>query len=153
MEEPFVPADFEVPDSYAWSGLHLEPLDERHNERDHDAWMSSIDHIRATPGFSEEEESGWPVAMSRESNREDLVRHSRDFEERKGFTYSILQGDDVVGCIYIYPDRRSEYDAWISSWVRASRAELDTPVREVLWAWIDETWPFSNPYYAGVNAS
>lgn len=149
MEDPFVPPGFGVPHTHAWAGFHLEPLGEKHNERDHEAWMSSIDHIRSTPGFSEEEEAGWPVAMSLEANLEDLVRHGKDFEERKGFTYSILEGDDVVGCIYIYPDRRADYDAWVSSWVRQSRAEVDTAVREALSTWIDEAWPFSNPHYAG----
>lgn len=144
-----MPPRFEVPSTHVWAGLHLEPLGEHHNERDHAAWMSSIDHIRATPGFSEQEEPGWPVAMTLEQNNEDLVRHAKDFEERRGFTYSILQGGDVIGCIYIYPDRRSDHDAWVSSWVRASHAGLDAPVREALAAWMDEAWPFTHPHYAG----
>ncbi len=151
MEDAFVPADFEAPGTYAWSEFHLEPLGERHNERDHAAWMSSIDHIRSTPGFSEQDEPGWPVAMTLEGNLKDLVRHANDFEERRGFTYSILEGDEVIGCIYIYPDRRSSHDALISSWVRESRAELDRPIREALSRWIDEVWPFTNPRYAGVS--
>ena len=106
MEGPFVPPSFEVPDSYVWSEFHLEPLGENHNERDHAAWMSSIDHIRSTPGFNVQEEPGWPVAMTLEANLEDLVGHAKDFEERRGFTYSILDGDDVIGAIYIYPGRR-----------------------------------------------
>lgn len=91
------------------------------------------------------------MAMSLESNLEDLVRHSKDFEERRGFTYSILEGDEVIGCVYIYPDRRSDHDARISSWVRVSHVELDIPVRDTLWTWINEVWPFSNPYYAGAE--
>ena len=149
MENSFVPPSFEVPKAYAWAEFHLEPLDGRHNERDHDAWMSSIDHIRSTPGFSPKEEPGWPIAMTLEKNIEDLVRHAKDFGDRKGFTYSILEGDDVIGCIYIYPSREPDRDAEISSWVRQSRAEFDTAVREELAAWIDESWPFSNPFYAG----
>jgi hypothetical protein len=148
MEDPFVPLSFEVPDAYAWSEFHLEPLGENHNERDHAAWMSSIDHIRSTPGFDEQEEPDWPVAMALEANLEDLVRHAKDFEERRGFTYSILDGDDVIGCIYIYPGRRPGHDAEVSSWVRENRAELDAVVWEALSRWIDEAWPFSNPHYA-----
>jgi hypothetical protein len=87
--------------------------------------------------------------MTLEENLEDLVRHAKDFRERKGFTYSILEGDDVIGCIYIYPSRRPGYDAEISSWVRESRAESDAAVREELATWIDESWPFSNSSYAG----
>jgi hypothetical protein len=149
MEDSFVPPSFEVPHAYAWSEFHLEPLGEQHNDRDHAAWMSSIDHIRSTPGFSPQEETKWPVAMTLEENLDDLVRHAQDFQERRGFTYSILVGDDVIGCIYIYPGRLPGHDAEISSWVRESRAELDTAVREALAMWIDEAWPFSNPFYAG----
>ena len=148
MENLFVPLSFEVPDSYVWSEFHLEPLDEKHNDRDHAAWMSSIDHIRSTPGFDEQEEPDWPVAMTLEANLEDLVGHANDFEERRGFTYSILDGDDVIGCLYIYPSRRPGHDAVVSSWVRESRDELDAAVWEALSTWIDEAWPFSNPHYA-----
>lgn len=87
--------------------------------------------------------------MTLEENLEDLVRHAKDFHERRGFTYSILEGDDVIGCIYIYQGRLPSHDAEISSWVRESRAELDAAVREALAKWIDEAWPFSNPFYAG----
>jgi RimJ/RimL family protein N-acetyltransferase len=149
MENAFVPPGFEVPQSYSWSDFHLEPLGEHHNELDHAAWMSSIDHIRSTPGFSPKKEPSWPRPMTLERNLEDLVRHAKDFDERKGFTYSILEGDEVIGCIYIYPSRDPAHDAEISSWVRESRAELDGPIREELANWIDESWPFSNPHYAG----
>jgi hypothetical protein len=149
MEDSLVPQSFEVPRAYAWSEFHLEPLGEQHNDRDHAAWMSSIDHIRSTPGFSPGEEPTWPVAMALERNLEDLVRHAKDFEERKGFTYSILEGDDVIGCIYIYPSRLRGHDAEISSWVSRSHADRDGSVREALAMWIDEAWPFANPHYAG----
>jgi hypothetical protein len=32
-------------------GLRLEPLGPQHNQSDHAAWMSSIEHIRSTPGY------------------------------------------------------------------------------------------------------
>ena len=41
--------------------------------------------------------------MTLEENLEDLVRHSKDFHERRGFTYSSLEGNNVIGDIYIYP--------------------------------------------------
>jgi hypothetical protein len=149
MGGSFVPPTFEVPEVYSWSEFHLEPLGPQHNDRDHAAWMSSIVHIRSTPGFSPQEEPNWPVAMTLEENLADLVRHAKDFQERRGFTYSILEGDDVIGCIYIYPGRLPGHDAEISSWVRESHAELDKEVRLALAGWIEEAWPFSNPLYAG----
>ncbi len=147
MDEPFVPPDFEVPLTLGGSGFRLEPLGPEHNERDHEAWMSSIDHIRSTPGV-DKWDGEWPVPMSLEDNLGDLVRHAGDFERRTGFTYSILDGDEVIGCLYIYPSKREGQDAEIASWVRASRADMDIPVWHFVSDWIERIWPFSNPHYA-----
>ena len=98
VTDPFVPEAFVLPTSLAGPGFRLEPLGPEHNERDYAAWTSSIDHIRATPGF---ETSDWPHEMTLEENLADLEGHARDFEERTGFTYSILDGDEVIGCVYI----------------------------------------------------
>lgn len=145
MSDLFVPADFEPPRSFVGPGFRLEPLGPQHDERDHEAWMSSIDHIRSTPGFPH---GDWPSPMTLERNLEDLVRHARDFETRAGFTYSILDGDDVIGCVYIYPSDDSNHDADVSSWVTASRADLDTVVWEAITTWLAAHWPFTNPQYA-----
>ena len=96
----FVPDDFAVPSSFTGPGFRLEPLGPQHNERDHEAWMTSIDHIRSTPGFPRGE---WPYPMDLAENLGDLERHARDFADRTGFTYSILDVDEVIGCVYIYP--------------------------------------------------
>ncbi|MBT8197430.1 MAG: N-acetyltransferase [Acidimicrobiia bacterium] len=143
----FVPDNYEPPASFEAAGLRLEPLGPQHNERDHPAWMSSIDHIHATPGFDGPNDV-WPAEMSLEQNLEDLEMHARHFSERSGFTYSVLDGDAVVGCLYIYPSKRDGYDAEARSWVTASRAELDRPLWEAVSTWLAEAWPFSNPFYA-----
>ena len=81
----------------------------------------------------------------------DLRRHDDDFAKRVGFTYSVLQvpGDDVIGCVYIYPANDGAYDARIRSWVRASRAELDGRLRSIVSDWIaSDAWPFTNVLYA-----
>jgi hypothetical protein len=147
MAESFVPDTFDVPASLEGPGFRLEPLGPEHNERDHEAWMSSVDHIRSTPG-ADKWGGEWPVPMSLERNRDDLVRHADDFQQRTGFTYSILDGDDVIGCVYIYPSTRPEHDAEVASWVRASRAEMDVPVWRHVSAWIERDWPFTHPFYA-----
>jgi len=112
MSDSLVPDDFDVPLDFAGPGFRFEPLGPQHNERDHEAWMSSIDHIHATPGFPD---GTWPSEMTLERNLQDLVRHADDFETRKGFTYSILDGDEVIGCLYIYPAEREGHDAEVSS--------------------------------------
>lgn len=147
VRDGFVPDDFDPPASLSGPGFRLEPLGPEHNERDHEAWMSSIDHIRSTPG-ADKWNGEWPVPMSLDQNLGDLVGHAEDFGNRRGFTYSILDDGDVIGCLYIYPPERDGHDAEIASWVRASRAEMDVPVWRFVSDWIDRVWPFTSPYYA-----
>lgn len=124
----FVQDDFEPPTSLtgtlsAGEAFRLEPLGPEHNERDLRAWMSSIEHIRSSPGFAGRR---WPHVMSLEENAGDLVAHAEDFAARRGFTYTVLDADDddVIGCVYIYPDEDGDHDAHVHSWVRADRAHL-----------------------------
>ncbi|MEA2003114.1 MAG: N-acetyltransferase [Actinomycetota bacterium] len=139
MTSPFVPHDFDVPVSYEGPGFYLEPLGAEHNQRDHEAWMSSIDHIKTTPGFRDWD---WPEPMSLEANLSDLVGHATDFGNRRGFTYSILDGNEVIGCVYIYPSRDAGHDASVRSWVRESRSQMDRVVWEALTGWLETSWPF-----------
>ncbi len=140
----FVPDDFVVPAAPDGAGFRLEPLGPEHNDRDHRAWMSSIDHIRATPGFPMED--GWPYPMGPDENLADLVAHRRDFDERSGFTYSVLVGDEVIGCVYLYPTDGA--DAQVRSWVSAGRAELDVPLWQTVSDWLEADWPFETVDYA-----
>jgi hypothetical protein len=143
-----VPDDFQPPLELVGDHFLLEPLGTEHNEDDHEAWSSSIDHIRATPGFTD---GRWPRAMTLEENRADLERHSRDFAARSGFTYTVLDPSDrsVIGCVHIYPDKKGEDDAVVLSWVRATRADCDAPLRELVSRWLVEAWPFERVSYAG----
>jgi hypothetical protein len=145
-ENLFVPADFAVPDGLATPLFRLEPLGPEHNERDYAAWTSSIDHIRSSPGF---EGRRWPQEMSLEENLRDLEGHARDFAERTGFTYTVLEpaDDNVIGCVYIYPDPEGAAAARVRSWVRADRAELDLPLRHAVADWLASAWPFARVDY------
>jgi hypothetical protein len=58
------------------------------------------------------------------------------------------ESDDVVGCVYIYPDRTGATDAQVLSWVRASRGELDIPVWRAVSDWLSSEWPFEQIDYA-----
>jgi hypothetical protein len=144
---PFVPTEFVVPRALAADGFRLEPLGSQHNEPDYAAWTSSMEHIRATPGWETE---SWPDGRSLDDNLRDLERHARDFESRTGFTYTVLDPatDDVVGCVYIYPDKGGRHDAQVLSWVRASRAELDVPLWRAVSDWLAAEWPFERVAYA-----
>ena len=93
---------------------------------------------------------GFEVPLELATDRfrlEDLVRHAGDFAARTGFTYSVLDGDEVIGCVYLYPCDDGEHDVEAQSWVRASRAELDVVLWETVSSWLAETWPFRRPLY------
>ncbi|MFE4265459.1 GNAT family N-acetyltransferase [Streptomyces sp. NPDC056883] len=142
-QQTFVPSAevFEVPVRLVGEGFRLEPLGPEHNEGDLAAWSGSIEHVRATPGFL----GDWPPeeGMSLEANLADLVRHAKDFAERRGFTYSIVEGEsEVIGCLYIYPAKADPERVHVTSWVRADRAAFDKTVYETVARWLAEVWPF-----------
>ena len=57
------------------------------------------------------------VAAGRQPTvRGPVERHARDFTDRAGFTYSVLDADEVIGCLYIYPARTEGGDASARSW-------------------------------------
>ena len=143
---PFVPPDFVVPTSLERPEFRLEPLGPQHNDADYAAWTSSIEHIRRTPGFPD---GNWPDGRSIDDNLRDLRRHARDFEQRKGFTFTVLDPDtgDVVGCVYIYPEAAGSRRATVQSWVRESRSELDVPLRRAVSGWLAASWPFEAVNY------
>jgi hypothetical protein len=147
MERPFVPADFEAPRTLDAEQFRLEPLGPQHNDSDYDAWSSSREHIHATPGW---ETSTWPDDRTLADNLRDLQRHADDFEKRTGFTYTVLDPatGEVIGCLYIYPDRSAVDDVNVQSWVCASRAELDAPLWRAVTDWLASEWPFERVGYA-----
>src|SRR6478735_7565481 len=144
---PFVPPLFDPPAVPSDPRFVLEPLGPQHNDRDYAAWTSSMDHIRATPGFAGRD---WPREMTLDENRGDLERHERDFGARTGFTYTVKDpGDgDVVGCVYIYPLDDGP-GARVNSWVRADHAALDVPLAEAVAAWLAGAWPLDRVVYLG----
>jgi hypothetical protein len=87
--------------------------------------------------------------MTLEENRADLERHAADFEARRGFTYTVLalDRDEVIGCVYIYPEKGDPHRAGVQSWVRASRAELDVALWRAVGAWLETSWPFAAVSY------
>lgn len=144
MAIPFVPDDFEVPTGLSSDHFRLEPLGPQHNERDHEAWMSNIEHIRSTPGYPD---GNWPSAIPLAENLVDLERHAEDFTLRKGFTYSVLIGDDIIGCVYLYPTKKAACDVEALSWVIAGKVKFDKVLWETVSTWLAEAWPFQRILY------
>lgn len=166
---PFVPDAFEVPRSLRGPGFVLEPLGPQHNESDHHAWGSSLEHIRSSPGFDPADWGGdsWPYPMTAEQNLADLLMHAGEFERREAFAYTVLADTvladdgladgssadggsaDVIGCVYIDPDVQADADAMVRSWVRADRAELDVVLATAVRDWLQGLWPFSTVRFPG----
>jgi hypothetical protein len=142
----FMPDGAVAPRELNGPGFRLEPLGPQHNESDHAAWTSSIEHIRSTPGFPW---GSWPPpgGMTLAENLRDLEEHAADFDQRKGFTYTVLDGDRVVGCLYIYPSKAKPGIVMVRSWVTADRAELDLPLHDAVAEWLASDWPFAEVRY------
>ncbi|MGD0702847.1 MAG: hypothetical protein ABSA02_23565 [Trebonia sp.] len=78
MTEPprlLVSAEFAVPAGLATELFVLEPLDVRHNESDYAAWTSSLEHIKATPGFGGK--TWLDLGLSLEDNAADVRSWTR----------------------------------------------------------------------------
>jgi hypothetical protein len=147
MTAPLVPDTFVVPEVLVAQGFRLELLGPRHNEADHAAWMSSIAHIRSTPGF----DRGWPppAGMTLAENLADLVSHADRSAQRVDFAYTVIEAatGDIIGCVYLKPARAGGAEVEAASWVCAARAGLDGPLTEVVGAWLAEAWPFAVVHY------
>jgi hypothetical protein len=176
-EKLFIDDDtFVVPLSLVTPHFCLQPLTGAFNGDDLNAWTSSIQHIRSsTAGFPLTDHDDWPpvAGMSLASNLKDLEQHHDDFKTRQGFTYTVLEAiavseeqDDcessteqsssaaVIGCVYMYPDPKGDFDVEVKSWVRASHSHLDLVLREAVVAWLRNDWPcFSSIKYEGVTTT
>ncbi|HST83608.1 MAG TPA: hypothetical protein VLL08_17890 [Kineosporiaceae bacterium] len=153
MQQTLVPEGFTIPPPLSTNEFRFEPLGSQHNDADHQAWTSSVDHIRRTPGFSGR---GWPADfLTPDENRRDLERHANHFISRKGFTYAVIDrlNGEYLGCVYFYPARTEDYDVDVRSWVRADRAHLDEVIHGVVTEWLKNAWPWTKPEYAARNAS
>lgn len=145
---PLVELGFRVPELLVTDVFRLEPLGPDHNVADHAAWTTSIDHIRATPGFADR---SWPTEpVTLDENRAFLQGHADDFASRTGFAYAVIvpTSGELIGSVYIYPPRRDGYDVDVRSWVRADFAHLDRPLYQAVRSWLSREWTFTAIDYA-----
>jgi hypothetical protein len=140
----FVAPDFKVPAGATMSTYKLVPLGPDLAKHDYDAYMSSIEHLRAT--FSS---GNWPndkITMA--DAMKDVEGEMARFQARKSFTYAVLtlDGKKELGCVYISPSRQPGFDAQVRMWV--TKAEFDkgfeTKLRADMKNWVATAWPFKN---------
>lgn len=64
-----------------------------------------------------------------------------------------MKPDDsqCLGCVYIYPTDKANYDSKIELWTRsgANIEGLDEILFSKVKEWISISWPFKNPAYPG----
>ncbi len=148
-----VPEGFEVPQVLQTQRLRLRPLTINHAVKDFEAVMTSEKRLRNVydPGGE------WPSGLTLEQNIIELGWHQTEFQLRTSFAYTVLSPNEseVMGCVYIYPTRKSGYDAEITLWVRESRVEegLDEHLFATVESWVENDWPLQNPAYPGRRIS
>jgi len=121
--------------------------------KDYDAVMTSLEHLQTMYPSS-----GWPTKdLTFEQDLIDLGWHQKEFQRRTSFAYTVVNLDEsqVIGCLYINPTTKSNYDASITMWVRTS--VLDKGLDSILFTsvkdWIKKDWPFNKVAYPGREIS
>lgn len=146
----FVPDAFAVPDTLENEHFRIRMLTVNDVVKDYDAVMSSIDHLQGVFG----PRSKWPSKdLTLEQDLIDLGWHQKEFQMRSSFSYTVVKLDEskVIGCLYIFPTNKGDYNAEITMWVRSSvlKEGLDSILFNTVKHWITEEWPFDNVAYPG----
>ena len=89
----------------------------------------------------------WPATtMTLEYNRADLAAHQEEFDRRMAFAFTVYSVEDkglCVGCVYINPSPKVNYDAEVTLWMRDSHDHLDGELYAAVKTWIlatDSEW-------------
>lgn len=146
----FVPPDFEAPERLEGDGFVLKPLTIDDAVKDYDAVMTSVDTIRDTYWRA----PGWPADdLSLWQNVIDLAWHTKERQFKTSFAYIpvTLDGTVELGCLYIDPSAKEDFDADVQMWVRSSESAtgFDDLLFRTVKAWIEEAWPFDRVAYPG----
>jgi len=156
---PFYPDDAPIPTELRTDEFLLRPLLASDAALDYAAVMASRDLLHLRSGGS------WPRdGFTLDENRADLEAHERDFRERAGFTYTIMNPGETecLGCVYIYPlgrilaradaspgDGINPDAAEASFWVRPAcvARDLDRRLFVALLPWLRGDFAFSELYF------
>ena len=143
-----VPASFAVPTKFSAKTYRLVPLGPSVAQLDYDAYMSSIEHIKARMG------GGWPTAnLTMADQAKDMAGEKAQWDTRKSFPYAVLSpdGSEELGCFYIRPSGKEGYDAVATMWT--TKEQFDKGLEEILYrdmkAWLEKDWPFQKVAWPG----
>ncbi len=145
-----VPDNFDVPDKFDTDSFKFRVLTTKYLEMDYDAVITSIDHLKGVFGPN----SQWPQQdLTLQEDSTDLIWHENEYKNRSSFAYTVLNSDEsqVIGCMYIFPTSKTNYDAIIICWVRSSvlKYGLDELLYKTTKDWIEKKWPFEQVAYPG----
>ena len=148
--DPFVPAGFEIPKFLETDKLRLRMLTVNDVVKDHDAVMTSVDHLKGVFG----PHSKWPTKeLTFEQDLIDLGWHQKEFQRQTSFAYTVMNIDEsqCLGCVYIVPTGKIGYDAEVYMWVRKSEFDkgLDLILFDSVKKWVEKEWQFKNVAYPG----
>lgn len=154
-KQPFIPANFEIPQLLETPKMRLRMLTVNDLVKDFDAVVSSSQHLLATKPFGPRQT--WPKNISLEQNLIDIGWHQKEFQKRSSFAYTVMNLDEsqCLGCMYIYPSNNPQYQAMVVMWVRESEKNtaLDTHLFESVQQWINDQWCFDTVAYPGRSIS
>ena len=148
--DPFVPPNFKIPEKLEEENFRLRMLTINDLVKDYDAVMTSVVHLKSVFG----PHSKWPSKeLTLEQDLIDLGWHQKEFQNRTSFAFTVVSIDEskCLGCVYIDPTQKKDYDAEVYLWVRKSEFEngLDPILFDAVKNWIDKEWPFKNVAYPG----
>ena len=146
---PIVPQDFIVPEILETPEFIIKPLTINHLIKDFDAVMSSAEHLQGLMNSDDQ----WPINLTIEENLIDLGWHQREFTLRHSFSYTVLSMDQekCLGCCYIYPAAKKNYDVEVFYWIRMEYlySGLEDRLGKVVRVWLKKDWPFSKILFPG----
>jgi len=148
LSAPFVPQDFAVPSVLETAEFRLRMLTVHDVVKDYDAVMSSVEHLKSIWS-----RSAWPIGLTLEQNLIDLGWHQKEFQTRSSFAYTVVSLDEsvVLGCVYIEPTRKRDYDAVVYLWARQSvlASGLEDRLFVAVKGWLSSSWPFARVAFPG----
>jgi hypothetical protein len=143
-----VPESFQVPDHYTAKNYQLVPLGPGVAKLDYDAYMSSIDHLRATMG------GNWPrPGLTLDDQAKDMAGEKGQWDTRKSFPFAVLtpDGKKELGCFYLRPSNKEGFDAVATMWVTQEQFDkgFDAELYRDMKGWVAEKWPFRKVGWPG----
>ncbi len=111
MNKLLVPKNFQVPEMLETDRFRLRMLTVADVDKDYEAVMSSVEHLRKTP--TPPTCGDWPsYSLTREEDLEDLKWHEEKHLNREIFTYTVMSLDETkcLGCVYIFPSTKTDFD-------------------------------------------